>query len=139
MRDTSTAFSEQIRQGVSEELLAEIDQSISEFSATELKVEQLADAVGLHDLYQTAYRMLSYDVHGLFRSLEKYWVLDARQQVVAMNFTPRNEDIASVLVPSMATTVNALGAFVTLLGTYSEYETQLDELMMEIKGIGGAS
>ena len=139
MRDTSTAFSEQIRQGVSEELLAEIDQSISEFSATELKVEQLADAVGLHDLYQTAYRMLSYDVHGLPRSLEKYWVLDARQQVVAMNFTPRNEDIASVLVPSMATTVNALGAFVTLLGTYSEYETQLDELMMEIKGIGGAS
>jgi hypothetical protein len=71
MNDTSNAFSDDLRNGITEELLSEIDKSISEFEASELKVEQLAKDVGLNQLYQTAYRMLSYDVHVLPRSLEK--------------------------------------------------------------------
>jgi hypothetical protein len=134
--DTAGSFSEDLRNGISEQLLVEIDKSISEFGASELKVEQIAKDVGLHQLYQTAYRMLSYDVHVLPRSLEKYWVLDEAEKVVAMNFTPRNDDIPQALVPSMATIINALDCFVSLLGTRPNYELQLAECQKSIDNLG---
>jgi hypothetical protein len=137
MKDTGNAFSDELRSGITEGMLSEIDGSISEFDASELKIEQLARKVGLHELYQTAYRMLSYEVHVLPRSLEKYWVLDKAEQVVAMNFTPKNEDILQALVPSTANIVSAIECFLTLLGTQSKYERQLADCWKIIKGIGG--
>jgi hypothetical protein len=136
MNDTSNAFSDELRKGISEGLLSDIDKSISEFEASDLKVEELANDMGLHELYQTAYRMLSYDVHVLPRSLEKYWVLDRAEQVVAMNFTPKNEDILQVLVPSTATILNALDCFVSLIGTHPQYEFQLTDSWKMLNGIG---
>lgn len=136
MNDTSGAFSDELRKGISEKVLNEIDESISAFQASDLKIEQLAKDVGLHQLYQTAYRMLSYDVHVLPRSLEKYWILDSADQVVAMNFTPKNEDILQVLVPSMATIINAIDCFVALLGTHPKYEIQLADLLGVVDRIG---
>jgi hypothetical protein len=136
LNDKSKAFSDELRKGISEQMLMDIDNSINELGASDLKIEQLASRVGLNELYQTAYRMLSYDVHVLPRSLEKYWVLNEAEEVVAMNFTPKNEDILEVIVPSMATIINALDCYATLLGIHAKYELRLSEAQAAISQIG---
>ncbi len=132
LNDPSGAYSERLRKGITKEMLDEIDRSITELGASEINIEELSKRVGLHQIYQTAYRVLSYDVHILPKSLERYLVLNDEHDIVAMDFTPKNADIPVVLGQSTAALLNAIDCLSTLLDVHSKYESRVAALQARL-------
>ncbi len=115
LNDKNGVFSDSIREGITRDLIDQIENSIAELNISELKVEEIAKKVGMHSVYQRAYRVLSSDVHVLPRSLQKYLVIDKNKNINAMNFLPKDDDIPEILEVSGFMLILAIDTIAELL------------------------
>lgn len=92
-----------LKDAMADDWVQDIKKDIDENNIEELRIQQLAEKVGLKSHYDSAYRLLSNPTHGGPRSLEEYLVLDDSGKVETLNSGPLEKGYELVLITALDT------------------------------------
>jgi hypothetical protein len=79
------------------DLIPWLKSQVEELGITRLGTEELAKRAGLHETYDTLYRLLSRDAHLQIRSLDRYFHTNADGDITSIDYTPRTDDLEPVV------------------------------------------
>ncbi len=122
-----------IRPHLTSDLVDRLANEIKEAEVTKEVAKQLARNVGLGHMYDSAYRLLSQDVHSSPRTLERYVITDDEKEVKGLRHGSQTDDVILVLTTAATVMLMAIDGISRLLGLNLAAEIrQLDEELREL-------
>lgn len=98
IRNSTSPLLEGMRQPITEELLAEIKQILEEEGVQKISIADVANKAGLHEIYLTAYTILSRTVHTSASDLESHIDYNDEQGTIkGFKYGPSDEETTRVL------------------------------------------
>ncbi len=133
LADKGTTLSED-RLDVMRGIQAELDVKMKKQKKKKFWTEDFAKKAGLHSWYLTAYTKTSWAVHTTIRDIERYLVLDEKENLKSIRFIPTDQDAVDVLSAACNAMIISLGEFLSLFGVDTAvadaHDKKLERLMM---------
>lgn len=123
LRNSKSPGLEQIRKPLTDDLIAEIKQTIEQEKISKLSVEKAAEKAGLHDVYLTAYAILSGAVHTNVSDLESHLDYDEQENAIkGFKYGPSDEETRRIICLATMTMSEVLD---TISQTFGEDRTDM--------------
>jgi hypothetical protein len=90
----------------------------------EKSTEQWSRDADMHDWYLTAYSLLSVSVHSKVKDLERYLVLNDKEDIVEFRWGPDDHDIEKILMTLIQGILTALNCACSLFNQKQEFEVR---------------
>lgn len=137
-KNTKDPYLESAREYATKERMEELNKEIANDKITDISIEELARIAGMESTYNTAYRLLSEEVHCLPRSLEHYLGINAEGKITDFPWGPSDDDIPLILFTSIDTLFNALQLMTKLFSIempteLREFDQTLTDLVSKIE------
>jgi hypothetical protein len=123
LRNSKSPGLEQIREPLTDDLIAEIKQTIEQEKISRLSTEETARRAGLHDIYLIAYPILSGAVHTSALDLESHLDYDEQENAInGFKYGPSDEETKRIVGLASMTMAETLG---TISQTFGEDRTEM--------------
>lgn len=137
-KNTKDPYLESVREYATKERIEELNKEIANDKITNILTEEAAKIAGMESTYNTAYRLLSEEVHCLPRSLERYLGINAEGKITDFPWGPSDDDISLILFTSIDTLFNALQLMTNLFSIempteLREFDQTLTDLVSKIE------
>jgi hypothetical protein len=105
--------------------IEQLEQKIKITGARAIRVEELSKAAGMHELYRSAYSLLSAAVHSQVGELDKYLKLDGSDEVRELIYGPSMEETPLLTLTAAQWILMAASAVEKTFGI--KFEAKVDE------------
>jgi hypothetical protein len=123
LRKSKSPGLEHLRKPLTDDLIAEINQTIKQEKIRGLTIKDAAERAGLHDVYLTAYQILSGAVHTNAADLESHLDYDEQENAIkGFKYGPSDEETRRIVGLASMTLAEALG---TISQTFGEDRTEM--------------
>ena len=129
LRKSKSPDLEHLRKPLTDDLIAEINQTIRQEKIKDLTIKDVAERAGLLDVYLTAYAILSATVHTNAADLESH--LDYNEQenrIKGFRYGPSDEETKRIVGLASMTMAEALG---TISQTFGEDQKEMCDKIKE--------
>lgn len=123
LRNSTSPGLEHLRKPLTDDLIVEIKQTMDQEKISKISVEKAAEKAGLHDIYLTAYAILSGAVHTNAADLESHLDYDEQENAIrGFKYGPSDEETRRIVGLASMTMAEALG---TISQTFGEDRTEM--------------
>jgi hypothetical protein len=107
-RESTDPNFDSLKQYATPEVMETLRKDIERYGYKKLDVERISDRAGLHNVYNTQYRLLSEQVHSLPISLDPFLVRDQKGELSSFDWGPKHEDLDLILFTNIQMLLTAM-------------------------------